>query len=665
MGTPKINYTDRDFSTIKEALKIHIQNRFPDTWKDFYESNAGMALLELVAYVYDNLSYYLDAMVNEAFLPTAQDRLSMIFLGELVGYTLTPPTSASVVLTGTLPAVQAVDIVYPVGTEITSIDGVKFRVLEEQRISAGNLTGGITVVEGESAQDVFTSDGTSLQKFTLTKASAVEGSIEVLVNGEEWTESESLVYGDDESEIYALRYDANDYAEISFGDGTSGAIPPNGATITVNYRIGGGLQGNIAIGRINTTMEGEKEGITPTEIVTTSVTNEERGSGGEERETIEHARLWMPRWVKTNGRAVTEEDFDTLANTFSDPIYGAPAAAKARLKQDIPELNTVELFLWARDSGGNIVEPSQNLKDAVEDYFTNNGTGAVRVICTDVEVLDGEIIYIDFDVSVKPTNDYAQGTVLSNVNDAIAELFTEEIIQPGTPVRISKVYNAIQDALGVDYGVINFMIASKEYEDSVGTGDGGSANYTGTLTNIPIAHTVTITDGTQVVTDDGNGNLTGDIDASGPNTVNYETGEYDVTFASNVASGVSITATYRYMITYQRGELAQTADGTSSRFQGTVQYPPLVEGTMAFTDGSQVVTDDGNGNVIGDVDPTGNNTIDYDTGAYDFKFQYTPASGLSIRSTYVQNLNVNSEDIPIDKNQFAVQGRITVTALDE
>ena len=250
-------------------------------------------------------------------------------------------------------------------------------------------------------------------------------------------------------------------------------------------------------------------------------------------------------------------------------------------------------------------------------------------------------------------------------NDAIASLFTTEIIQPGIPVRLSHVYNAIQDALGVDYGVINSMIASKSKTDSIGTGTGAIQNYIGTFTSLPIAHTVSITDGTQTVTDDGAGNLTGDIDPTGNNTINYETGAYDVTFAALVALDAAITATYRYMITYQRGELEATASGTTARFTGTVQYPPVVASTIAFTDGSQVVVDDGVGNITGDIDPTGNNTIDYDTGAYDFTLQFMPASGLEIRSTYVQELNVNSEDIPIDKNQYAVQGRVTVTALDE
>lgn len=83
--------------------------------------------------------------------------------------------------------------------------------------------------------------------------------------------------------------------------------------------------------------------------------------------------------------------------------------------------------------------------------------------------------------------------------------------------------------------------------ESLATGTGGTANYTGSLSFTPVkAGTVTLTDGTQIVTDDGNGNLTGDVNGGGTNTINYVTGAYNVTFASNVANGDEIVASYTY-----------------------------------------------------------------------------------------------------------------------
>ncbi len=85
------------------------------------------------------------------------------------------------------------------------------------------------------------------------------------------------------------------------------------------------------------------------------------------------------------------------------------------------------------------------------------------------------------------------------------------------------------------------------------TGDGSAAAYTGTLTGISTAGvhpgTVTITAmrttaAVMTVTDDGSGNLIGDVSGSGTNTINYSTGVITVTFAGAVMNGVDITVSY-------------------------------------------------------------------------------------------------------------------------
>lgn len=81
--------------------------------------------------------------------------------------------------------------------------------------------------------------------------------------------------------------------------------------------------------------------------------------------------------------------------------------------------------------------------------------------------------------------------------------------------------------------------------ESVGTGNGATAQYTPTLAYTPIrAGTVEITDGTQTVVDNGNGALEGDVAGGGNNTINYSTGAVDVTFAANVGDGDAIVASY-------------------------------------------------------------------------------------------------------------------------
>lgn len=666
-----VDYTNRDFETVLLALKARIQTKFPNTWRDLTESSAGTALLELQAMLFDSISYSLDIRANEQFQPTARHRDSILNLGKMVGYRMRTATSAAVVVRGTLPAVQAVDVIVPAGTTV-SVGNLTFVTLIDQRVVAGSLTGNLTFVEGVSYSDTFTASGASFQREQLTRSGVIYGSDSVVINGEDYTLERSLVFGDGDSKIYTIEYDDDDNAFVQFGDGTNGALPPVGTDIVVSYRVGGGVVGNISVGQIATNVDGTLDGILPITTVSISLYNVERGSGGEERETIEHARLWIPPWVMTNGRAVTLQDYKVLLNTFSDPTYGSPAYGNAHLKQVIPELNTIVCNLWARDGGGNIVAPTSGLKNAVEAYFSNNGPGAVRMVCQDIEVEDGEIVYIDIGLLLSIDSEYAIADVTNRTTDALDEFFSSTVIAPGQDFLLSKLYRSVQDLAGVDHLLVDFVTASKKRSETIGIGTGAQTLFTATLDleiGLPmVPGSVVITGGpTIAVTDDGDGHLIGSVNPLGNNTVDYNLGTIDVTLDAAPILNYAVSCEHRYVLDYQRNDLEATADGITGRYQGSVEYPPVVprdvptsQKGIAFTDGAQVVLDDGTGNLVGDVNPAGVNRIDYDTGTYDFTFLNVPAVNAMIYSAYRQLLSTPSEDIPIGDDEMPVKGLYTI-----
>jgi len=663
MASPTINYTSRDFDSIVAALKLHLQAKFPTTWRDFYEAGSGMALLELIAYTFDILSYYLDVQANEVYLETARDRENILKIASLVGYKLSTPSPAAVSIDASIPSSESVDVIIREGTQITSAEGVKFEFLSDQVILAGQTTASLLATQGETKSDSFVSDGSSFQKQTLVNTPVIQDTIEAIVGGVLWSEVSSLAYAVADDKVFAVTYDVDDKAHISFGDGTNGKIPPNGETVVVNYRIGGGLVGNIALSEINTNVQGEKDGSSPIEYVTVSLINATyRGTGGADRETIDHAKLWIPRWIRCNNRAVTEYDFDTLASLFSDPTYGSVGWAKSKLRQEIPELNTVDVYIYVRDVNGNPTTPSAGLISALQAYFDNNdGEDAVRIISVDVVVQVGNLVYIDIDASVSPDTGYAFATVKTNVGAAITSLMTGSNIQPGSDFNISKLYESIQNALGVSHAIVNQITASYRTNESLGTGTGAQTQFTKTLVNLPLTpHNVLITTGSLVVTDDGEGNLTGDVDPTGNNTVDYLTGDIDVTFSTPPAGSADVNCQYDYILYYQRGAEEAVSTG-AARFTGSLPYHPVVPGSLAFSDGVQTVTDDSNGNLIGDVYATG--TIDYDTGYYDFTFLTAPVAGTKLYSTYQQRLKTSSLDLPIGKDQIAVENRVDISTL--
>lgn len=82
-------------------------------------------------------------------------------------------------------------------------------------------------------------------------------------------------------------------------------------------------------------------------------------------------------------------------------------------------------------------------------------------------------------------------------------------------------------------------------EETLGVGAPPQVTFTGNLANVPVwAKSLTITDGVEVFTDNGDGTLTGS--AGGTGTINYSTGAYSVTFNTAPALNVNIVATYWY-----------------------------------------------------------------------------------------------------------------------
>ena len=81
-----INYTNREFDSIRNDLQQIAERFYPDTFQDFSEASFGSLMLDAVAYVGDQLSFYLDYNVNESFLDTSYSLNNITRHGRILGY---------------------------------------------------------------------------------------------------------------------------------------------------------------------------------------------------------------------------------------------------------------------------------------------------------------------------------------------------------------------------------------------------------------------------------------------------------------------------------------------------------------------------------------------------------------------------------------------------
>jgi len=103
-----IKYTNRDFSSLRQALIEFTKTYFSSTYNDFSEASPGMMFIEQASYVGDVLSYYTDAQLKESFINLAGNKNNIYQLAQNLGYKpkISSPAATTLTLYQTLPAVN-------------------------------------------------------------------------------------------------------------------------------------------------------------------------------------------------------------------------------------------------------------------------------------------------------------------------------------------------------------------------------------------------------------------------------------------------------------------------------------------------------------------------------------------------------------------------------
>src|SRR5262249_33499487 len=86
-NTPQINYLAKDYASFRNLMLDRLSVTMPG-WQEQSPADLGMALVEVMAYGADHLSYYQDAVATEASLGTARKRVSVRRHARLLDYSM-------------------------------------------------------------------------------------------------------------------------------------------------------------------------------------------------------------------------------------------------------------------------------------------------------------------------------------------------------------------------------------------------------------------------------------------------------------------------------------------------------------------------------------------------------------------------------------------------
>jgi hypothetical protein len=135
-----IDYTSRDFESLKRDLIEYTKIYYPDTIKDFNDASFASLMFDTVAYVGDILSFYLDYNVNETFMSTATEYENILRHARTLGYKSEGAVAAHGEIdtfiivptneTGTGPDTDYIPILRR-GTTFSSDTGIQYTLVED------------------------------------------------------------------------------------------------------------------------------------------------------------------------------------------------------------------------------------------------------------------------------------------------------------------------------------------------------------------------------------------------------------------------------------------------------------------------------------------------------------------------------------------------------
>ena len=144
-----IRYVNRDFVGIREGLMDFAKVYYPNSYNDFNETSPGMMFIEMVSYVGDQLSFYVDNRMKETLLPFAEERANIIALAQEKGYPIRPvsPAKVTVNVYQQVPAIGAGSDIRPdmryalvidAGMQLASDDSPNASFLTDEKIDFRN-----------------------------------------------------------------------------------------------------------------------------------------------------------------------------------------------------------------------------------------------------------------------------------------------------------------------------------------------------------------------------------------------------------------------------------------------------------------------------------------------------------------------------------------------
>ncbi|MBK8814432.1 MAG: putative baseplate assembly protein [Methylococcaceae bacterium] len=251
------------------------------------------------------------------------------------------------------------------------------------------------------------------QSFGLSNTPALPHTISIAVQDVDsgeitlWRLTDDLLSAGRNDQVFDLDAESG---EIRFGDGLRGARPSG--RIFASYEYGGGRQGNVGIGGINSSRDFRLQG-------GYKITNPIPTSGGDFGETIEEGERHIPLAIRHHDRLVTKDDFIDIARRTPGVDIGRvealplfrPTQPPVENAPGIVTLMAVPLF---DDINPYWPTPDRLFLRRICDYLDSR-----RLVTTEIYIRGPDYVPIYIAVGIKVQGGYFPDVVRQTVRDRL------------------------------------------------------------------------------------------------------------------------------------------------------------------------------------------------------------------------------------------------------
>ena len=458
------------FEDVRTQIVTFLQNNSNFSGQfDFTASNIGL-IIDTMAYVTMLMSYQISNTTNNLFLDTTTIRENALSIAKTMGYR--PQRSIASKITGTIVYSDMSNnltnhtIKIPAYTSFVSDAGYSYVNYNDIVLTSSDshtLSAAVVLYEGTLKSYTYLGNGNTFQSFTIPSTKIEENHFQLSVRKNNMTEG--TMWDEVKASFnlinlnsYFVEEDINNvgYPKIVFGDGTITNYPGNDEIVDIQYLETNAdlANGSTLVSAVYTNLQFSNA--FPFYNINNFISlasNLSVSYGGTPIESIDIIKQRAPKTFATVGRAVTQNDFNTILATYAYILKANSIGGDNLYPNDKTKLGNIYLTAIPiiQNMDSNFFNSNSIYLNISDELDILNTLNRYRIIGTYLSFIKPSYIYTEISPVIEIKQNASQIEVQSikaNVDTALAT-YAASLSDFAPTIRETKITSIMSSVSGV------------------------------------------------------------------------------------------------------------------------------------------------------------------------------------------------------------------------